>query len=161
MALKLHNIKWYPVIFLIFSTTVIAACLRFATSQRPELLISALGGVAGFTYFLYRRHLDETKLFKKLFAEFNHRYNDLNKGLNMILFGPREGSLSTEERDLLFIYFNLCAEEYFFYRAGYIDDRVWESWDRGMKVFFEHPRIKELWEQDCEADSYYGFQPLK
>jgi hypothetical protein len=59
----------------------------------------------------------------------------------------------------IFSYFNLCAEEYLFYMAGYIDRRVWESWYRGMKVFFKHPRIQALWEQDSKADSYYGFRP--
>ena len=62
-------------------------------------------------------------------------------------------------REYLFSYFNLCAEEYFFYKAGYFDRRVWKSWYRGMKVFFKHPRIQALWEQDCKADSYYGFRP--
>jgi hypothetical protein len=159
MALTLHNRKWYPLIFLIGSAAVIAAWLRFAAGHRPELLVSAIGGFAGFTYFKYRQHLDETKLFKELFAEFNARYDALNDDLNAILFGPPDGLLSADEREHLFSYFNLCAEEYFFYKAGYIDRRVWESWYRGMKVFFKHPRIQGLWEQDCKADSYYDFRP--
>jgi hypothetical protein len=28
-----------------------------------------------------------------------------------------------------------------------------------MSVFFRHPRIQALWEEDCEGGSYYGFQP--
>jgi hypothetical protein len=159
MALKLHNRRWYPFIFLGGSATVIIAWLLFAAGHRPELLVSAIGGSAGFTYFLYRQHLDEAKLFKELFAEFNARYSALNDHLNTILFGPPEGSLSAEEREHLFRYFNLCAEEHFFYEAGYIDRCVWESWYRGMKVFFKNPRIQALWEEDRKADSYYGFKP--
>jgi hypothetical protein len=159
MALTLHNRRWYPLIFLIGSATAIAVRLRFPEVLRPELLVSATGGVAAFTYFLYRQHLDEAKLFKELFAEFNARYDALNDELNTILFGSTEGSLSSDEREHLFSYFNLCAEEYFFYTAGYIDRRVWESWYRGMKVFFKNPRIRALWEQDCKADSYYRFRP--
>jgi hypothetical protein len=158
MALKLHNKRWYPFGFLIGSATVIAGWLHFS-DHRLDLLVSAIVGVAGFTYFLYRQHLDETRLFKELFAEFNKRYDDLSGGLNTILFGPPEGSLSADEKKLLFSYFNLCAEEHFFYKAGYIDQHVWQSWYRGMRVFFEHPRIQALWEQDCKADSYYGFRP--
>ena len=133
--------------------------VSFAAGHRPELLASAIGGIAGFTYFIYRQHLDETKLFKELFKEFNARYDALNDDLNTILSGPSEGSLSPDEKKPVFSYFNLCAEEYFFYKAGYIDRRVWESWYRGMGVFFKHPRIHALWKQDCEADSYYGFLP--
>lgn len=159
MPLRLHNRRWYPLIFLIGSVTVFAAWFRFAAGHPPELLISAIGSVGAFTYFLYRQHLDEAKLFKELFAEFNSRYDALNDHLNTILFGPPDGPLSAEEKEHIFSYFNLCAEEYFFYKAGYIDSRVWESWYRGMKVFFKHPRIKSLWEQDCQADSYYRFRP--
>jgi hypothetical protein len=145
---------------LIAIAAVIAAWwLLCAAGHRPELLGATLGGVASFAYFIYRQHVDETKLFKALFLEFNARYDALNDDLNAILFGPTEGLLSAAEREKLFSYFNLCAEEYLFYKAGYIDCRVWESWCRGMGVFFKHPRIQALWEQDCKAESYYGFRP--
>lgn len=159
MALTLHNRTKYPYFFLIIIAAVIAAWLRFARRQPPELLVSILLGIASAAYFMYRQHVDETRLFKELFAEFNLRYDALSDDLNKILFGPSEGLLSAEERERLFSYFNLCAEEYFFFEAGYIDRLVWESWYRGMKTFFEHPRIHALWEQDCKADSYYGFRP--
>jgi hypothetical protein len=159
MALKLHNKRWYPFAFLLGSVAVLVVWHLVATWHRPELLLSSIGAVAGFTYFLYRQHLDETKLFKELFVEFNHRYDELNDRLNSILMGPHEGALSDSERELLFSYFNLCAEEYFFYEAGYIDHHVWKSWHRGMLVFFAHPRIRSLWDRDCKADSYYGFSP--
>ena len=158
MALALHNRRWYPFFFLI-GLVVVATWFHFAAGHRPELLVSAVGGVAGFTYFLYRQHLDEAKLFKGLFVEFNARYDALKDDMNAILFGPSEGSLSRDEREHIFNYFNLCAEEYFFYKAGYIDRHVWGSWYRGMNVFFRHPRIQALWDQDCKADSYYGFRP--
>jgi hypothetical protein len=117
MALTLHHKRWYSYIFLILFVAVIAAWWRFA--HRPELLISVVGGVLGFAYFIYLQHLDEAKLFKELFAEFNARYDALNDDLNTILFGPSDGL--------------------------FIDRGVWESWYRGMNVFFKHPRIQALW----------------
>jgi len=159
MPLKLDNRKWYPLIFLAGGAGVIVAWLPLSIFHRPDLLVSAFVAISGLTYFLYRQHLDETRLFKELFTDFNRRYDALNDDLNKILFGPDEGSLSDEEKKHLFTYFNLCAEEYFFYTAGYIDQSVWESWSRGMKVFFNHPRIQPLWERDSTAGSYYGFQP--
>jgi hypothetical protein len=127
--------------------------------HRPEFLMSAIGAAGGLTYFLYRQHLDETRLFKELFASFNQRYDVLNDDLNNILFGFRDKKFDPTQRELLFSYFNLCAEEYLFYRAGYIDRHVWNSWYRGMKVFFDHPQIRELWDEDSKSDSYYGFRP--
>jgi hypothetical protein len=117
MALTLHHKRWYSYIFSILFVAVIAAWWRFA--HRPELLISVVGGVLGFAYFIYRQHLDEAKLFKELFAEFNARYDALNDDLNTILFGPSDGL--------------------------FIDRGVWESWYRGMNVFLKHPRIQALW----------------
>jgi hypothetical protein len=157
--LRLHNKKWYPVYFLLGLAAVAVTWFSLPGERRPELLFSGIGAVAGFTYFVYRQHLDETKLFKELFVEFNERYNKLNEGLNGIRYGPPNGKLSDAERDLLFTYFNLCAEEYFFYQAGYIDYSVWESWKKGMRVFFGHPTIRELWKLDSKANSYYDFSP--
>jgi hypothetical protein len=59
--------------------------------------LSGLGALAGFFYFVYRQHLDETKLFKDLFLEFNARYDKLNDGMNRILVGRRDGELSETE----------------------------------------------------------------
>jgi len=159
MALKLHSKRWYPYIFLFGSVAILASWFYFAAGHPPELLLSGLGALTGFFYFIYRQHIDEAKLLKELFVEFNGRYTKLNDELNKILAGPREGEPSEKERESVFSYFNLCAEEYFFYKAGYIDEYVWQSWCRGMDVFFRHPRIRDLWDTDCKADSYYGFRP--
>src|SRR6202007_61019 len=101
MALTLRNRRWYPYVFLTVITAVIAAWFHFWVGHRPELLISAVGGIAGFAYFLYRQHLEDTKLFKELFIEFNARYDAANDDLNAILFGPSEGLLSPDEREHL------------------------------------------------------------
>jgi hypothetical protein len=159
MALRLRNKRWYPLVFLGGFAAAIAAWLIFPAVHRPELLVSFVGGLAGFTYFLYRQHLDEAKLFKELFAEFNNRYDALNDDLHAILSAPTGESLSAKEKERLFSYFNLCAEEYLFFKAGYIDHDVWKSWYRGMEDFFKHPPIRALWVQDSEAGSYYDFQP--
>lgn len=158
MALRLRDRRLYPVVFLVGSIGVIVVWFQFPPGHRSGLLLPATGIVAGFVYFLYRQHLDETKLFKQLFTEFNARYDQLNEPLNAILRGPDEGGLSTSEKDCLFSYFNLCAEESVFYSAGYIDQCVWDAWNQGMKQFFRNPRIKALWNEESTADSYYGFQ---
>jgi hypothetical protein len=143
----------------------IAAWLRFAAGHRPELLASAIGSVAGFTYFLYRQHLDETKLFKELFKEFNARYDALNDDLNTILSGPPEGSLSPDEKKPVFSYFNLCAEEYFFYKAGYIDRRVWnpgiEGWGSSSSIHaFMHSGSKTARQIHIMAFFHPSKQPV-
>lgn len=159
MALRLHNRRRYPYILLAAFAVAIGLCFHFGSKDHPELLVTVLGAVATFAYFLYNQHREETRLFKELFMAFNGRYDNLNHALNDIISAPPKQELSPEQRDDLFKYFNLCAEEHFFYKAGYIDSDVWGSWYRGMKVFFKHPLVRDLWELDCEADSYYNFRP--
>ena len=158
MAFKLRRRRIFPAIFLIAVLVAVAVWYRFEKAH-PELLLTGIGAVGGFAYFLYRQHLDETKLFQDLFVDFNARYDNLNNDLNKILDGPTDGLLSVVERDKVYKYFNLCAEEYLFHGAGYIDDDVWNAWQKGMATFFSHPRIAALWEIEKKTDSYYGFFP--
>jgi hypothetical protein len=53
-------------------------------------------------------------------------------------------------------YFNLCGEEYLFYKHGYILPEAWESWRRGMRQYMDVESIRELWEFEVKTDSYYG-----
>lgn len=158
MAFKLPRRKYFPAFFLIAVLAALALWFQLK-NPRPEVLLFLLGAAGGFAYFLYRQHLDETKLFLELFTVFNARYDKLSNDLNKILDGPKNGLMSQNERDTVFKYFNLCAEEFLFHESGYIDDKVWKTWLKGMAIFFSHPRIAAVWETEKETDSYYGFYP--
>jgi len=155
--MKLTNKKYYPFLFLALVGASIATALSVG-EQRIMLVVSLIGAFTGLVYFLYRQHLDETKLFKELFVEFNKQYADLNEKLYRILNGPAKHEFSAEEIEILFDYFNLCAEEFLFYKAGYIDEEVWRSWRRGMGIFSQNNDIRQLWERELETGSYYGFR---
>ena len=96
-ALRLQNRRWFPFIFLGSVLLFAAIWFRFLAEHRPEPLLSGIVALAGFGHFLYRHHLDETKLFKELFVEFNARYDILNDGLNKIVAGRNEDKLSETE----------------------------------------------------------------
>jgi len=66
-------------------------------------------------------------------------------------------TLRPEDVNVLYDYFNLCAEEYLYYKSGYIDSNVWESWTQGMKIFTNDDEIKRLWVHEIQSGSYYGF----
>jgi hypothetical protein len=104
MPLALHNRERYPLVLLCGFALVIVIWFCFEDRLKPELLLTAIGGVAGLTYFLYRQHIDETKLFKELFTEFNRRYDALNDHLNAIKSEQAGRALSTKEKELLFTY---------------------------------------------------------
>ena len=111
-----------------------------------------LGGVGAF-YFVQSQRVTELTLFHKLFAEFNQRYDSLNGPLQNLLAGRPE--LTPTDRELLYDYFNLCAEEYFFYTQGSIPQPVWRAWCRGMLEYLDDPRIARLWHEEELSGSYY------
>jgi hypothetical protein len=128
-------------------------------------LLTMVGGVAGF---FYSKHSQELQIFRDLFREFNSRYDVLNERLNEIKDRPEGEPLKHEkvnnksDIDVLYDYFNLCAEEYMYETAGYIDARVWDAWQSGMSYFASDPEIRALWKHESETQkkSYYNF-PLE
>lgn len=123
-----------------------------------ELLLAVVGIAAAFAHFLYSQHHQDTQTFVSLFEKFNTRYNGLNERLNAIVARPMGATLSRVQVDTLYDYFNLCAEEHLFYESGYIDERVWQAWLRGMKHFANDAAILRLWTDEIAAGSYYHFK---
>jgi hypothetical protein len=150
---------YYPLIFFILFVVfnALAFCLGNLSNKPSEFFFPATTLVTGFCYFLYSQHIQQTKLFIDLFTAFNSRYDKLNKPLNMMLVRGDGNTLRPEDVNVLYDYFNLCAEEYLYYKSGYIDSNVWESWTQGMKIFTNDDEIKRLWVHEIQSGSYYGF----
>jgi hypothetical protein len=163
MSLYLRNRKFYSYAFIAVVSGTLGVWFPLIGRGFDNAFLGVVTAIAGFFAFLYKQHLDETKLFKELFVEFNRRYDRLNNRLNQIVDGDSRVELKPDEKNTLFDYFNLCAEEHFFKQSGYIDETVWNAWRHGMAFFFNNPRIRELWNQECasadERASYYKFEP--
>ena len=154
---RLSNRRWYPWVFLLLCTGFLLIAYDLGGRQlKIEWVVSVLGGAGGLTTFLYSQHLQETRLFTELFRVFNERYDRLNQRLNELAMSDGTG-LGADSRKLLMDYFNLCAEEYLYFRSGYIDEDVWRSWTHGMRVYAQVPAIREIWESELATGSYYGF----
>jgi len=139
---------------------VVVATFVFAwkfAGQNWQLVLTAAGGALSFVYFVQKQKLEELRLFKELFTEFNARYDRLQDRL-LLVIARNDGDLSPEERLLVYEYFNLCAEEYLFYKRGYIDPDAWVAWQNGMRAYLANPRIRRLWEEDVKSDSFYGLR---
>ena len=136
----------------------------FAVDKWKEGLVGAVVMAAGLTHFLYAQHHQDVTLFSEFFKDFNQRYDKLNNDLNAIRRRAKKAEslgqrAELQEDDLLklYDYFNLCAEEYLFHEAGYIDNDVWRSWCRGMVLFDDVEEIHRLWVEETSTGSYYGF----
>jgi hypothetical protein len=156
--------------FWIFAPVVIATGLvwligpdwfldwKFGLEWRQRLAI--VGGILSGLYLLQRQKLEETRLFEELFRSFNDRYDQMNGDLNQLMDRTDEQVITKEDKNLLYDYFNLCAEEYLFYKRGYIPPTVWESWEEGMRYYMRDPRIRRIWEEDesTQGNSYYDLE---
>ena len=84
----------------------------------------------------------------------------MNATLNEIRANDK-GELKKKHRETLDDYFNLCAEEYLYFKKGYIDKEVWQAWCNGMWFFLQNERIRKAWEDEEKTGSYYGLTTSK
>lgn len=157
----LHRNYWW-----VSTILIIALFVLFITLEefKIELFLTALGSILTSIYFVQKQKLEESKLFKDLFEEYNKKYGKLNDDLEGFLAIEEKYSnwkdlkKDTAQYNLLVEYFNLCAEEYMYYQQGYIYPKVWKSWKKGMEYYCEKSEVlQNLWEEELGQDSYYSF----
>ena len=136
------------------ASVAIVVIVVSGASGREGLIASTLVAALGFCYFAQKQKLEELRLFKELFTEFNRRYDEMNERLADI----REGNRHDEPRmrKTLVDYFNLCAEEFLFFEEGFIHRAAWRSWCRGILYYLEDDGIRQVWDVEVSSDSYYG-----
>ncbi len=154
--IKRFLFKWYAFIAVLVFAAAIALAIFGELDWQKFAAIAA--GAYAFAFAVQKQNLEETKLFKELFEQFNERYDKLNDELNRIYFDgqPADKPFKDDERETLYKYFNLCGEEWLYAEKGFICREVWRAWENGMKFFRKNPRIKKLWDDDLGNDSYYG-----
>lgn len=145
--------------WLLSVAVVITAIALSLLKEQLSTTAGVVGAIFSLIYFLQKQKLEELKLFRELFKEFNARYDVLNERLAK-LAENRSPEVTQEERDLLIDYFNLCGEEYLYYQKGYIDPSVWRAWHNGMKALVSVPRIQAVWHVERKTNSYYGVEIL-
>lgn len=132
--------------------------LIFSLNVGSEVLVATLTGIFGTAFFFHKGHAEDARFVKELLTDFNHRYDKINDELIPLLDKPNDVPLNLREEMVIVDYFNLCAEEWLFYHAGYIWDPVWESWRNGMLQYANADCFKRIWEKEKRTDSYYGFE---
>ena len=156
--IKQFVFNWYPLIlFIMGALSILWFIISPKTTADLNLLLVGFGGLISFFYFVLKQQSEELELFTRLFREFNGRYDKLNEDLNRIKADTSEDEFSKKDENLLYDYFNLCSEEYLYYKRGFIYPEVWKAWCNGIDYFLENKRIGNLWdEEEKNAASYYG-----
>ncbi len=132
--------------------------LRCGSDLSAELVLGGVGLLFTLIHFIQQQRLEELRLFREIFRESNRRYDKLNEKLRNIFSLDKNDQLSSGERAELIDYFNLCAEEYLYYREGFVFPEVWAAWKRGMEEYLVDKRILELWRTESATNAYYGLE---
>jgi hypothetical protein len=137
--------------------------------QISEIVVTAILGlsVLGSTIIFNRSQskIAKHRLQKDLFGEFNKRYDVLNGYLEKITKYDSIEQLMDKKpnkypflRNKLNDYFNLCAEEYYWYKNDRIDKDLWKSWEVGMNAWYNnHKIIREAWSEEYESFGHHSF----
>lgn len=150
-------------------------CCQFLNNS--EIVASLIGAaatiIAGLLIFLlsrgYYKHskeIERDRMMKELFYEFNSRYDKLNEVVDKVskMTIKEWDNLNPKKKKrysyMINDYFNLCAEEYFWFQKYRIEDKIWNSWSYGMNIIFNRSKvIQMLWEEECTSKegvkSYY------
>lgn len=142
---------WWLLCVAMGSTLAVLLALK----ESLPTIATALGALVSVAYFLQKQKLDELRLFREIFKECNARYDDLNEDLARIA-RANEFEFTTDDRQILVDYFNLCGEEYLYFRRGYIEPSVWHAWHSGMQSLVSIPSINTLWQSEKATGSYYN-----
>lgn len=159
---QINLLIWRSRWTLLFIIIVVTITLLFSYEiLKIEVFLVAIGGA--FTAYLgiLRQAMDDDKVFKELFISFNARYtNQTNELLNKLKQGQDQ---LTNDSDVFIIidYFNLCSEEYLWYKKGRIPFQVWKAWEAGIIVNLSIPIVREIFNSETKNEnqrtSYYGF----
>ena len=130
-------------------------------SIKTTAILGGSGILITFFYNWHNRKLANDKMHKDLFTEFNIRYDKLNDNLFEIKSSVRsldELDENTHLKSKLNDFYNLCAEEYFWYKKKRIDPKVWMGWEAGMNYWYnEVPVIKDAWLEELKNNGYMSY----
>ena len=146
--------RYFLLIFAIIVLAFSAWLILFNPSIGLNSLIVITGAFLSLVYFIQKQALAETKLFKDIFAESNKRFEELSVELNQMI--DAKGELTKEEKRVLDTYFNLCSEEYMYFKMGYVPTMAWQAWRTGMEGIMAVERIGNYWKQQKRSKARYG-----
>jgi len=145
---------WWVLLLTIFLSLLYMFFYSIELKTGVPILVAQLS----IFYFLQKQQLEEMKLFREIFSECNKRYYYQSKELDDIFSDKQKVELDGNDKNILVNYFNLCGEEYIYYKRGYIYPSVWKSWHNGMQYYMGNKMIKNFWEKESKSDSYYGLK---
>ena len=97
----------------------------------------------------------------QFYAYFWNRFDRLLDEFPLRVFEPDFTLDEAEDRETLMVnmrsYFNLCAQEYFMYRQGVIEEEIWHNWEVGLIHCMNLPAFREAYFKLNAMSAYRDF----
>lgn len=155
------------IISLIAFILFLVTSLFYKNCNNPdnELFLGIIGSIATLYFGIIKYQIESDKFRLDLIKSFNVRYNDkLNDVFNKLNDNNRVESndFSKDDRCTIIDYFNLCAEEYYWYKRNRIPEDIWAAWLFGINKNLSKPGIKKLFDEEIKefGISYYGLEKV-
>ncbi|PUV22543.1 hypothetical protein [Sphingobacterium athyrii] len=122
------------------------------------IIAACIAGCIAYNYQKGNLDISHEKMEKELFTEFNGRYDMLNDKLSELDTNLNLKNLNKDLEKIVIDYFNLCAEQYYWYNKKRISEEIWNSWHSGMMYYYQkYPVVQELWEKETEGEKYKSY----
>jgi hypothetical protein len=142
--------------------------LNYVVNLLKDLGPVIFAGVAIFLTYWHHRHsrkIANDKMQMELHTKFSDEFEKLLPNLLILIESepPQSNPIYGEDQEAINIltirtYFNLCAEEFYWYKRGRIDIEVWNSWRVGMNDFYSmSPLMQEMWKENSKDNGYKAY----
>lgn len=125
-----------------------------------KLLLGILVSIASIYFGLLKYKIENDKIFKELFTDFNNKYDSKFNDLINELKNDDRRELNQKEINLIIDYFNLCAEEFLWRQKGRIPKIVWTAWLSGILENMKIKQVRKVLKNEIASEngrkSYYG-----
>lgn len=100
----------------------------------------------------------------QVFLAYNERYERVIRAFppgsleSRLRLGETLPERSEELSICLLRYFNLCSEEFFLYRQGFLSKKIWAIWEPEIIRMFRSPVLRREWQRiRVESKAYPDF----
>ncbi len=145
----------------------VANCILFTLNlYEKEIFLGFIASIATLYLGIIKFKIETDQFSLELFKSFNDRYDDkLNDVFNRNRKKKEEEKLNhftNEDRCIIIDYFNLCAEEYYWFKKNRIPQDVWAAWLFGINKNLSNPEIRKLFDEEIKefGISYYGLEKV-
>lgn len=134
--------------------------IQYICKLDNAIFLGLLASVATIYFGILKYKIENDRIFKELFSDFNKRYDKNFNDLINELKKNKEKKLTLKDEKLIIDYFNLCAEEYLWTTKNRIPKSVWNAWKSGIKENLKVKQVEEIFKIETETEngknSYYG-----